>query len=182
MEIVAARTPKRLDREALMEYAGRALAARAQSVAELRKRLERRAARAEDVDAVLAYLKASGYANDGRFAAAFAGWRLENQGVGKARVLRELAARRVAPEVAKSAVEAAYRDTDESALIEAFLARKYRGKALGALLQDPKQLAGAYRRLRAAGFSGAAAVGVLKRYAAEAARLEEMAGEEPEEA
>jgi regulatory protein len=158
-----------------MEYAGRVLAARAQSIAELRTRLKRRAARVEDVDAVIAYLKASGYANDGRFAAAFAGWRLENQGFGKTRVLRDLAARRVAPDVAKAAVEATYKNADEGALIEAFLARKYRGKALGTLLGEPKQLASAYRKLRTAGFSGAASIRVLRRYSAGAEQLEEMA-------
>ena len=168
------RKPKPLDREALMQYAGRALAARAQSVSELRTRLKRRAERAEDVDAVIAYLKDSGYASDRRFAGSFADWRLENQGLGKARVMRDLMARRVAPGVAKAAVDAAYKNTDEGALIDAFLARKYRGKDLGALLRDPRQLAGAYRKLRTAGFSGGTSIRVLKRYAAEAEALEDM--------
>jgi regulatory protein len=171
--------PKTLDREALMEYAGRALAARAQSVSELRTRLKRRAQRVEDVDAVIAYLKESGYANDQRFAGSFADWRLENQGMGKARVMRDLLARRVAPAVAKTAVEAAYKNSDEGALIEGFLTRKYRGKNLGVLLRDPKQLAGAYRRLLTAGFSGGASIRILKRYAAEAEQLEEMEDESP---
>lgn len=177
MKAMAARQAKRLNRDALLAYAGRLLAARAQSAAELRSRLKRRAARAEDVEAVIAYLQECGYANDQRFAAAFAGWRLENQGWGKTRVLRELAARRVAPAVAAKAVEAVYKNADEGALIEAFLNRKYRGKELGALLEDAKELARAYRKLRAAGFSGPASVRVLKRYAAEAERLEELAEE-----
>jgi len=163
-----------MNREALMEYAGRALAARAQSVSELRTRLKRRAERAEDVEAVIAYLKESGYANDQRFAGSFADWRLENQGMGKARVMRDLMARRVAPGVAKAAVDAAYKDSDEGALIEAFLKRKYRGKDLGALLKDPKQLASAYRKLLTGGFSGGASIRILKRYAAEAEQLEDM--------
>ena len=166
--------PKTLDRDALMEYAGRALAARAQSVSELRTRLKRRAERVEDVEAVIAYLKESGYANDQRFAGSFADWRLENQGMGKARVMRDLMARRVAPAVAKAAVEAAYKDSDEGALIEAFLVRKYRGKDLGALLKDPNELASAYRKLRTAGFAGGTSIRVLKRYAAEAEQLEDM--------
>ena len=157
-----------------MAYAGRALAARAQSVSELRTRLKRRAERAEDVEAVIAYLKESGYANDQKFAGSFTDWRLENQGLGKARVMRDLLARRVAPGVAKAAVEAAYKDRDEGALIEAFLARKYRGKDLGALLREPKMLASAYRKLLTGGFSGGASIRVLKRYAAEAEQLEEM--------
>jgi len=174
---VAFAKPKPLNREALMEYAGRALAARAQSVSELRTRLKRRAEHSEDVDAVIAYLKESGYANDQRFAGSFADWRLENQGMGKARVMRDLMSRRVAPAVAKAAVEAAYKNTDEVALIDAFLARKYRGKDLGALLKEPKNLESAYRKLRTAGFSGGESIRVLKRYAAEAEQLEDMAEE-----
>jgi regulatory protein len=171
---VAFAKPKPLNREALMEYAGRALAARSQSVSELRTRLRRRAERAEDVDAVIAYLKESGYANDQRFAGSFADWRLENQGMGKARVMRDLMARRVAPAVAKAAVEAAYKNSDEVALIDAFLAKKYRGKDLGKLLKEPKYLESAYRKLRTAGFSGGESIRVLKRYAAEAEQLEDM--------
>jgi len=157
-----------------MEYAGRALAARAQSVSELRTRLKRRAEHAEDVEYVIAYLKESGYASDQRFAGSFADWRLENQGLGKARVMRDLMSRRVAPAVAKAAVEAAYKNADETALVENFLARKYRGKDLGALLKDPKHLSSAYRKLQAAGFSGTVSIKVLKRYAAEAEQLEEL--------
>ena len=158
-----------------MEYAGRALAARAQSVSELRTRLRRRAAEPKDVDSVIAYLKESGYANDRRFAGAFADWRLESQGLGKARVMRDLAARRVAPDVAKAAVEAAYKNADEAQLVESFLARKYRGKDLGALLREPKQLASAYRKLRTAGFSGGVSIRILKRYSAQAEELEDGA-------
>src|SRR5258708_2631057 len=88
--------------------------------------------------------------------------------------LRRRAARRVAPAVAKKAAETAYRAVDEIALIENFLARKYRGKNLGALLAEEKHLASAYRKLRTAGFSFGNSIRVLKRYAAEAERLEDM--------
>jgi regulatory protein len=80
-------------------------------------------------------------------------------------------ARRVAPAVAQAAVEAAYKSTEEETLIENFLARKYRGKDLRALLAEEKNLASAYRKLRAAGFSGGLSIRVLKRYAAMAERL-----------
>ena len=65
-------------------------------------------------------------------------------------------------------------------MIEAFLKRKYRGKDLGALLQEQKELASAFRKLRGAGFSTGNSIRVLKRYAAEAERLEES-GDELEE-
>jgi regulatory protein len=171
---MAFRTPKPLDLEGLMNYAARALSARAYTVSELKTRLKKRAARAEDVDAVLARLKEAGVVNDRRFAGSFAEWRRESQGLGKTRVLRDLMARRVAPAVAKEAVDTAFEGVDEIAMIQAFLERKYRGKDLGALLQDRKHLASAFRKLRGAGFSAGNSIRVLKRYAAEAERLEEM--------
>jgi regulatory protein len=174
------RPPKPLDFDALTSYAARILSARAQSSSELREKLRRRAARAEDADLVIARLKDAGYLDDKRFAESFANWRRDNDGFGKARVVRDLMSRRVAPTVARRAAEAAFIQSDEPAMIESFLARKYRGKNLGALLADPKHLAAAFRKLRLAGFGAANSIRVLKRYAADAARLEEF--EEPEEA
>lgn len=174
------RTPKPLDVEGLMNYAARALSARAYTVSELKMRLKKRAARAEDVDAVLARLKDANVVNDRRFAGSFAEWRRESQGMGKTRVLRDLMARRVAPAVAKQAVDAAFEGVDEIGMIEAFLKKKYRGKDLGARLQEQKELASAFRKLRGAGFSTGNSIRVLKRYAAEAERLAEL-GEELEE-
>ncbi len=71
---------KLLDREGLMNYAAQALAARAQSLNELRTRLKRRAARPEDVEEVIARLKEAGLLNDRKFADSFANWRRENRG------------------------------------------------------------------------------------------------------
>jgi len=167
-------TPKPLDADGLMAYAARTLGARAQSSSEMRQKLKRRAARAADVEEVLSRLKQAGYLNDKRFAESFANWRRENAGFGKTRVVRDLMARRVAPALAIQATDAAYIESDETAMIEQFLARKYRGKNLNALLTEEKHLASAYRKLRAAGFSPGNSIRVLKRYAAEADRLEEM--------
>lgn len=168
------RQAKLLDFDGLMNYAARALASRAQSSSEIRQKLKRRAARQDDVEQVIGRLKDAGFLNDNRFAESFANWRKENQGLGKTRVLRDLMARRVAPAVARRAADAAYLKADEVAMIEKFLARKYRGKDLGALLQEEKHLASAYRKLRTAGFSMGNSIRVLQRYAADAERLEEM--------
>jgi len=172
--------PAPLDVEGLLAYSARILTARAQTISELRQKLTRRAAERSDVDEVIRRLKENGYLNDQRFAESFANWRRENEGFGKTRVVRDLMARRVAPELAKKAAEAAYSGADETALIEQFLQRKFRGKNLGVLLQDEKHLASAFRRLRTAGFSAGGSIKILKRYAAESERLEEMA-EEPTE-
>ncbi len=166
--------PKRLEMEELVAYAARTLAARAQSSSEMREKLKRRAVRETDVDLVIARLKDAGYLNDHRFAESFAHWRRDNDGFGKARVMHDLMTRRVAPALARQAAEDAFKETDETAMIEQFLARKYRGKDLGALLQADKHLASAYRKLRAAGFSVGHSIRVLKRYAAAADQLEDM--------
>lgn len=165
---------KPLDIEGLMSYAARALSARAYSISELSARLKKRAARPADVDEVLDRLKRGGVLNDRRLAGSFAEWRRDSQGLGKHRVMRDLMNRRVAPAVAREAVDAAYEGADEPAMIQAFLERKFRGKDLGALLQDQKHLASVFRKLRGAGFSTGNSIRVLKRYAAEAERLEEI--------
>ncbi|MGE5645606.1 MAG: regulatory protein RecX [Acidobacteriota bacterium] len=158
---------QRLEREALFEYALRSLGARAQSMGELRQKLERRAASPDDVPQVLARLKEYGYLDDRRYAEAIAASRLENQGLGRARVIQDLRKRRIAPALAEKAVADAYRETDETGLIEAYLRRKYRNVAFDEFLAEPKNLAAAYRRLRVAGFSSANSVKVLKRFARE---------------
>src|SRR5271155_4697757 len=137
---------KLLDKNGLMNFAARALSARALTISELRDKLKRRAAEPSDVDQVLARLKESGYLNDQRFAESYSSWRRDDGGFGKTRVLRDLMARRVAPAVAKKAAEAAFQGVDEVAMIQKFLDRKYRGKDLGALLKEEKHLASAYRK------------------------------------
>src|SRR5947199_10422260 len=96
--------PKRLEQEQLMDYAVRLLSGAAHSSGEIRERLRRRAAQGKDVDAVLSRLKDLGYLNDRRFAETWAASRLENEGHGRARVLRDLRQRHVAPKLAEDAV------------------------------------------------------------------------------
>jgi regulatory protein len=176
---MAQRQTKLLDLEALWSYALRALGGRAHSISELREKLKRRAGRGEDVEEVLGRLKRHGYLDDRRLAESFAASRLGNEGFGRMRVLRELRRKRVAPAVAEKAVQSAYREVDEVALIEAFLERKYRKIPLPAYLAEPRHLAAAYQKLRLAGFSSGNAIRVLKRYAAGAEDLESL--EPPEE-
>src|SRR5690242_972354 len=102
---VASRQPKRLDVDSLLSYALRVLGARAHSSGELRQKLARRAEHSSDIDAVLNKLKESGYLDDRRYAESYASARLENEGHGRARVLRDLRQRRVAPALAEKTVE-----------------------------------------------------------------------------
>ncbi|MCC7496814.1 MAG: regulatory protein RecX [Bryobacterales bacterium] len=169
---------KRLDAGGLLEYALRLLGGRGFSSAELRLRLERRAAEPADVDPVLARCKEYGYLDDGRFAESYAAARLENQGHGRGRVLRDLGQRRVAPALAARTVNAVYAGVDEVELIGKYLERKFRGKDLAVWLSEDKHLASAYRRLRSAGFTSGNAIRVLKRFSERAGELEDS---EPEQ-
>jgi regulatory protein len=172
-----ARKPKLLDQEALMNYALRALSGRAHSLGEMREKLRRRCLRIEDIDTVIQRLKDAGYLNDRQFAESYATRRLEDQGLGKMRVLRDLRQRRVAPKLAEQAVEKTFEASDELQLIENFLARKYRGKKLGPFLAVDKNLAAAFRRLRYAGFSAGNSIRMLKKYAKEPEVLDTLEDE-----
>ena len=172
------RKPKLFQADQILNYAVRALGGRAHSTGELREKLRRRAERAEDVDPVLAKLKELGYLDDRRFAENYAAARLENQGLGKMRVLRDLRQRRVAPKLAEQVTDQTYERTNEPDLIEDFLKRKYRGKKLGTFLAEEKNLAAAFRRLRYAGFSAGASIRVLKKYANQPEALDALEGED----
>src|ERR1017187_1804666 len=93
----------RLDAAALWEYALRVLAGRAHSTGDLRQKLRGKAERAADVDPTIA--------------------RLENEGLGKTRVLADLSRRRVAAAVAQQSVGKVYEDVNEQALAEDFVRR-----------------------------------------------------------
>lgn len=163
-----------LDAAALKDYAVRLLMGRALTTTELRRKLALRAADATEVDHVVAQMKAYGYLDDARYAEHFAGARAAGGRFGAQRVLTDLLKKRVASSTARTAVSGAYSGLDELELVEQFLARKYRGKDLTALLQDPRQLASAYRRLRTAGFAAGPSIRVLKRYADAAEQLEDF--------
>jgi len=153
------------DAAALWQYALRLLAGRAHSSGELRDKLRGKAERAADVDPTIARLKEYGYLNDRKFAESFAAARLENEGLGKTRVLADLSRRRVAPALAQQSVGKVYEDVNEQALAEDFVRRKFRMASRESLFQDAKQMASAYRRLVRAGFRSATAIAVLKKFA-----------------
>jgi len=175
---MAKRPPQPLDPDRLLNVALRALGGRAHSAGELREKLRRRAQNEQDVEAVLAKLKEAGYLDDRRFAESYAAARLENEGLGKMRVLRDLRQRRVAPALAEQVTERTYQDTEEASLIEDFLRRRYRGKQIKAFLSEEKNLANAFRRLRYAGFSAGQSIRVLKRFANQPEALDALESEE----
>ncbi len=147
------------DEKALYEIAVKALGRRARSTVELRQLLDRRRAEKKDIDAVLARLREHGYLDDARFARSFAASRIENDRQGRRRVERDLAARRLHPEVIRRAVGAAYEEVDERELLRDYLRRKVR---LTKPPSKPSAVAGLYRRLLRAGFSSATIIQELQ--------------------
>ena len=174
--------PRQLTAEELFSYAVKKLSGRASSVGEIRTSLTTRAIEPGEVDGVLQRLKDYGYLNDARFAESFASARLENEGFGQSRVLRDLRTHRVAPELAEKTVSKLYAEHDETELIEQFVRRKYRMADRGTLFETEKELASAYRRLVRAGFRSGNALRVLKRFAANPDLLDAMedVAEEPD--
>ncbi len=171
---MASRIAAKLDAAKLKDYAARLLAGRALTSAELRRKLRSKAARLEDADEVLEALRGYGMVDDRRLASSFATNRAESGLMGRTKAFAQLRGKGVASTIAQNAVAQAYDGRDEVKMVEEYLARKYRSKNLGALLQDKAKLASVYRRLRAAGFGSAAAIGALKRHARDAEMLEDM--------
>ena len=158
------KSPVKLAGQALWDYALRLLAQRPHSIGELRQKLARRSATPADTAEALEKLREYGLADDGKFSETFATARLQNQGFGKMRVLRDLRTKRVSAKVAEEAIGKVFASTDELVLAADFLQRKYRGKDLPTFLKEDKNLMSAYRRLRMAGFSSSSSMTVLRRY------------------
>jgi regulatory protein len=165
--------PAKLAEDALWDYALKQLSRRAHSSSELQNKLSQRAESPAGVAAVMQKLREYGYTDDRKFSEAFASSRLQNEGFGKFRVLRDLQSKRVSSTVAEQAVAKVFEGADEKELIDAYLARKYRSVVLHDFLRQDKNVASAYRRLRTAGFSSSAALAALKRHSHRAADWEE---------
>jgi len=156
--------PAKLGEEALWDLALKQLGRRAHSANQLRAKLSLRADSPASVAAVMQKLAEYGYTDDQKFSEALATSRLNNDGFGRFRVLRDLQSKRVSSSVAGQAVAKVFEGTEEKELIDAYLARKYRSVVLHDFLQLDKNVASAYRRLRTAGFSSSASLAALKRH------------------
>lgn len=148
------------DANSLYEVAIRALGRRARSSGEIRALLARRKAARADIEAVIHRLKQNGYLDDARFARGFVASRIENRHEGKMRVRRDLAARRVKPEIADEAVRRGFEGVEEVELLRQYLKRKLR---VSKPLDKPSAVQSLYRRLLRAGFRSDTIVGELKR-------------------
>ena len=148
----AKRVQEPLGEAALFEYAVKSLGARMQSVRDLRRKLKERAEPGpegeEHMAAVIAKLVEMRYLSDERFAAEFTKGRQENRSFGRRRVQQDLQSKGIAAEVIAPALDAAYEDVDEAALVRQYLERKRIAAPV-----DEKSTARVLRRLVGAGFA-----------------------------
>ena len=171
------RKPRKLAAQELFEYAVKCLAARIYSTGDLTAKLRLRAAHIPDIAAAIERLKEIGYLNDQHFAETFAASRVENDGFGKIRVLNDLRKHRIPNELAEGAVNQALDGKSEVELIDEYIERRMGNQDLS----DQRKLAGAFRRLRRAGFTTAPILDALKKKAAHPELLDDFPAEEPEE-
>jgi len=174
--------PPRLAEAELFEYAVRYLAQQSCSSESLKSKLGKRAANPADIEPVVARLKDIGYLNDRNYAESYAANRVDNDGYGKMRVLSDLRAHRVPPPLAEEAASKVFEGKNEADLIDNYIERRMPSFAAQGGIEDQRELAKAYRRLRRAGFASGPVLAALKRRAARPEEIDESPDDDEEDA
>jgi regulatory protein len=160
-----------LTESALFDYATASLARRAQTVAELKRKLRTRVEPGETgeqkITAVVAKLKDYRFLNDASFAADYTKLRQENDKLGRRRVQQGLMQKGVHPELVTSTLEAAYENVNEERLARDYIERKRMVQP-----KDKKEAARTMRRLIAAGFAPPTVFKVLRKWVPDEASLD----------
>ncbi|HVF90884.1 MAG TPA: regulatory protein RecX [Blastocatellia bacterium] len=114
-------------RERLLATALKILAARPRSESQLRERLLSRPwAEPELVDSCIDRLKELGYVDDRSFAETYANHRVHLKPVGRSRIARELAGKKVARETINRALDEVFEEVDEESLIDRAIEKRVR--------------------------------------------------------
>jgi regulatory protein len=162
-----------LTEPALFEYATASLGRRAQTVAELKRKLRTRVETGETgeqkIAAVVAKLKEYRFLNDASFAADYTRLRQESNKLGRRRVQQGLMQKGVHPELVSSALDAAYENVDEEQLARAYIDRKRMAQP-----KDKKEAARTMRRLITAGFSLPTVFKVLRKWVPDETAVEAL--------
>ena len=140
--------------DALKMLAGREL-----SEAQVRQRLARRGHPANDIDAAVEKLRAERALDDQRVAETIARTQSLGRGRGRFRVRQEIEAAGIGRAVADRAVSEAFKDVDSSALLDAAIARRLRGRT-GPV--DDREFRRLFRYLVSQGFESDRVVRALK--------------------
>lgn len=136
--------------EGLYACALRALMRRAHSIHEMREYLARRAEDKSQIDPVIARLREQSYLDDARYARDYAHHHVRSRRQGRFRIARELRARGVPDHHIEAALDSAFSETDEAALVRT---RIQRALARVKAPLDQRKTASLYRSLLRAGFS-----------------------------
>src|SRR6266576_1036433 len=114
-------------RERVFQRAGKLLAAKPRSVAELRERLlEGRGATKANVDEVITRLREYGYLDDAKFAQSYASLRVRERPIGRRRLERDLWLKKVDKQTAEVALDEVFATTPEEELIDRAIAKRIR--------------------------------------------------------
>ncbi len=147
--------------QAVYDCAVAALARSAKTVAQLRQRLRQRTIPGAEgealIDAAIARLKDHGYLSDTQFAKSYAGSRMTQSHFGRRRIAQELLQKGVPADLVERELGAAFAETDELTLAQAFLVKKrVRPPA------DERDAARIFRLLARAGFGAGTAAQALR--------------------
>jgi regulatory protein len=160
-----------LTEAALFEYATASLGRRAQTVAELKRKLRTRVETDETgeqkIANVVAKLKEYKFLNDASFAADYTRLRQENDKLGRRRVQQGLMQKGVHRELVASTLETAYESVNEEQLARAYIERERMAQP-----KDKKEAARTMRRLVAAGFAPPVIFKVLRKWVPDEEALE----------
>jgi regulatory protein len=166
-----------LTEAALFEYATASLGRRAQTVAELKRKLRTRVeadeAGEQKIATVVAKLKEYKFLNDAGFAADYTRLRQENDKLGRRRMQQGLMQKGVHPELVASTLETAYESVNEEQLARAYIERKRMAQP-----KDKKEAARTMRRLVAAGFAPPIIFKVLRKWVPDEEALEGLNDED----
>jgi regulatory protein len=169
-----------LSEAALFDYATASLGRRAQTVAELKRKLRSRVETGETgeqkIAVVVAKLKDYKFLNDASFAADYTRLRQENDKLGRRRVQQGLMQKGVHPEVVASALSTAYENMNEEQLARAYIERKRMAQP-----KDKKEAARTMRRLIAAGFAPPTVFKVLRKWVPDETSLDGLDADAVEE-
>ena len=114
-------------RERVFQRAGKLLAAKPRSVAELRERLlEGRGATRAAVEAVIERLREYGYLDDAKFAHSFASLRVQQRPIGRQRLQRDLWLKKVDKATADAALDQVFEATPEAEMIDRAIEKRVR--------------------------------------------------------
>ena len=133
-------TPDQI-RQRTFDRAIKLLAARSRSVAELRELLmQARGTNKTAVDETLARLQEYGYIDDERFAFGYASLKVRQRPVGRQRIKRDLAIKKVDSAVAEEALDLVFSEVSEEELIDRAIEKRIRARGRPKTRAEAKSL------------------------------------------